>query len=195
MLRWIVERPTVLTVAILIVTLLGVVAIFNVPVQMIPDLDPRTIVVRTTWPGASPQDVEKEILVEQERYLGRIPGLERMTSRANTGVAMIRLEFPYDVAVERALLEANNALSQVPGYPENVDQPSIKAEAFSSNSFMYFRLMPISGDFSEEDILRLRDWAEEYVQTPMERVPGVSSVGMRGGASRQVKIHVDPAEA
>ena len=57
---------------------------------------------------------------------------------------------------------------------------------------MYFRLIPVSGQFSEDDILQLRDWAEEHVQTPMERVPGVSSVGMRGGASRQVKVFVDP---
>jgi multidrug efflux pump subunit AcrB len=194
MFRFAIERPVILTVAILILTLFGILAMFNVPVQMIPDLDARVISVRTTWPGASPQDVEKEILVEQERYLSRIPGLERMVSMANTGTAEIELEFPFSIGVEEALLNVNNALSQVPGYPENVDQPSIRAEAFSSNSFMYFRLMPVSGDFSEEDILELRDWAEEYVQTPMERVAGVSSVGMRGGASRQVKVYVDPVK-
>jgi multidrug efflux pump subunit AcrB len=192
MFRFAIERPVILTVAILILTLFGVLAIFNVPVQMIPDLDARIISIRTTWPGASPQDLEKEILVEQEKYLARIPGLERMVSSANTGKAEIELEFPFSVSIGEALLNVNNALSQVPGYPENVDQPSIKAEAFSSNSFMYFRLMPVSGDFTEEDILRLRDWAEEHVQTPMERVRGVSSVGMRGGASRQVQVYVDP---
>ncbi len=194
MFRFAIERPVVLTVAILILTLFGVLSMFNVPVQMIPDLDARVVSIRTTWPGASPQDVEKEILVEQEKYLGRIPGLDRMVSTANTGKAEIELEFPFSMGIEEALLNVNNALSQVPGYPENVDQPSIKAEAFSSNSFMYFRLMPVSGDFTEEDILRLRDWAEEYVQTPMERVSGVSSVGMRGGASRQVKVYVDPVK-
>ncbi len=198
MFRFAIERPVVLTVVltvvILILTLFGVLSMFNVPVQMIPDLDARVVSIRTTWPGASPQDVEKEILVEQEKYLGRIPGLERMVSTANTGKAEIELEFPFSMGIEEALLNVNNALSQVPGYPENVDQPSIKAEAFSSNSFMYFRLMPVSGDFTEEDILRLRDWAEEYVQTPMERVSGVSSVGMRGGASRQVKVYVDPVK-
>ncbi len=194
MFRFAIERPVVLTVAILILTLFGLLAIFNVPVQMIPDLDARVITVRTQWPGASPQDVEKEILVEQEKYLGRIPGLERMVSTASTGSADVELEFPFSISIEEALLNVNNALSQVPGYPENVDQPTIRAEAFSSNSFMYFRLMPESGDFTEADILRLRDWVEEYVQTPMERVPGVSSVGMRGGAERQMQVYVDPVQ-
>jgi multidrug efflux pump subunit AcrB len=194
MFRFAIERPVILTVGILILTLFGVLSIFNVPVQMIPDLDARMISIRTAWPGATPQDVEKEILVEQEKYLSRIQGLERMVSTATTGTAEIELEFPFSIQLEEALLNVNNALSQVPGYPENVDQPSIQAEAFSSNSFMYFRLMPETGSFTEDDILRLRDWAEEYVQTPMERVPGVSSVGMRGGASRQVKIYVDPVK-
>ncbi len=192
MFRFAIERPVILTVGILILTLFGLLAIFNVPVQMIPDLDARVITVRTQWPGASPQDVEKEIVVEQERYLGRIPGLERMVSTASTGEAEIELEFPFSISIEEALLNVNNALSQVPRYPENVDQPTIRAEAFSSNSFMYFRLMPESGAFTEADIVRLRDWVEEYVQTPMERVPGVSSVEIRGGAERQLQVYVDP---
>jgi multidrug efflux pump subunit AcrB len=192
MFRFAIERPVILTVAVLILTLFGLVSIFQVPVQMIPDLDARIVTVSTQWPGAAPQDVEKEIVVEQEKYLGRIPGLERMVATAQTGSADIELEFPFSVPLQEALLNVNNALSQVPGYPINVDQPSIRAEAFSSNSFMYFRLMPESGAFTEDEIVALRDWAEEYVQTPMERVPGVASVGMRGGAERQLRVYVDP---
>jgi multidrug efflux pump subunit AcrB len=192
MFKFAIERPVILTVAILILTLFGILSIFNVPVQMIPDLDARVVTVSTSWPGAAPQDVEKEIVVEQEKYLGRIPGLERMVSTASTGTADIELELPFSVPMEEALLNVNNALSQVPGYPENVDQPSIRAEAFSSNAFMYFRLMPQSGAFTEDDIVALRDWVEEYVVQQMERVPGVSSVGLRGGAERQMKVYVDP---
>ncbi|WP_462328427.1 efflux RND transporter permease subunit [Thiohalocapsa halophila] len=192
MFKFAIERPVILTVAILLLTLFGILSIFNVPVQMIPDLDARVVTVSTSWPGAAPQDVEKEIVIEQEKYLGRIPGLERMVSTASTGSADIELEFPFSVPMEEALLNVNNALSQVPSYPENVDQPSIRAEAFSSNAFMYFRLMPETGAFTEEDIVALRDWVEEYVVQQMERVPGVSSVGLRGGAERQLKVYVDP---
>ncbi|MBF0265744.1 MAG: efflux RND transporter permease subunit [Gammaproteobacteria bacterium] len=192
MFRFAIEKPVILTVAILILTLFGILAIFNVPIQMIPDLDARLIKVSTSWPGASPQDVEKEILIEQEQYLNQMPGLERMTSTANTGKAEIELEFPYTISIEEALLNVNNALSQVPAYPENVKEPSIRAESFSSNSFMYFRLTPISGDFKEEEIIALYDWADENVKKSMERVPGVSSVRMWGGSERQVRIYVDP---
>ena len=194
MFRFAIEKPVILAVAILILTLFGVLAIFSVPVQMIPDLDARLIKVSTSWPGASPQDVEKEIVIEQEQYLTRIPGLERMISTANTGEAEIELEFPYTISIEEALLNVNNALSQVDGYPENVQQPSIRAESFSSNSFMYYRLSPLRGDFSEDDIVALYDWAEEYVKRPMERVPGVSGVRLWGGAERQIRILIDPVK-
>ncbi|MEW8209478.1 MAG: efflux RND transporter permease subunit, partial [Candidatus Thiodiazotropha taylori] len=110
MFRFCIEKPVILTVAILILTLFGLLAIFNVPVQMIPDLDSRLIKVSTTWPGASPQDVEKEIIIEQEQYLTRIPGLERIISTATTGNARIDLEFPYTVSIDEALLDVNNAL-------------------------------------------------------------------------------------
>ncbi len=194
MFRFAIEKPVILAVAILILSLFGVLAIFSVPVQMIPDLDARLIKVSTSWPGASPQDVEKEIVIEQEQYLTRIPGLERMISTANTGEAEIELEFPYTISIEEALLNVNNALSQVDGYPENVRQPSIKAESFSSNSFMYYRLSPLTGDFSEDDIVALYDWAEEYVKRPMERVAGVSDVRLWGGAERQIRILIDPVK-
>lgn len=65
MLEALLRRGTLLTVILLIVCLFGVLAAFRVPVQMIPDLEVRTIRVQTSWPGATPQDVEKEIVIEQ----------------------------------------------------------------------------------------------------------------------------------
>lgn len=72
MLERIVQRGTLVTVATLIVCVLGIVAAFRIPVQMIPDLEVRTITVFTRWPGATPQDIEKEIIIEQEEYLRSI---------------------------------------------------------------------------------------------------------------------------
>ncbi|MEO3677527.1 efflux RND transporter permease subunit [Rheinheimera fenheensis] len=189
-----IRRGTILTVAVLICCVLGIVAALRIPVQMIPDLDVRTISVITGWPGATPQDVEKEILIEQERYLRTLPNLKRMISRASTGSAQIELEFPFGVDVNEALIRVSNALSQVPSYPENVDQPRLLSSSFSNNAFMYFRLMPLSGNPLALDMDMLRDYAEDYVRPQMERVPGVSEVGVSGGAERQIQILVDPAK-
>ncbi len=194
MFRFAINRPIIVTVAILIICLFGTLSFFRVPVQMIPDTDPRVISVRTIWPGATPQDIEKEILIEQEEYLRRVSGLERMISTATTGSASIELEFPFSVDISDALLRVNNAITQVPGYPENVDEPRLTASSFSSNSFMYYSVYPLEGNPKNLNIVGMRDFLEDNVIAYLERVPGIDSVRLRGGEDTQIRIYVDPVK-
>ncbi len=187
------KRGLLLTITVLVICVLGMVAVLRIPVQMIPDLEVRTITVRTYWPGATPQDVEKEILVEQEEHLRNVPALQRMISTADTGSARIELEFPFGIDINETLIRVNNALSQVSSYPVSVRQPRIYASSFSSNSFMYFRVAPLPGNPGGVDMDMIRDYVEDHVRTRMERVPGVSQVGVWGGAERQVQIRIDAA--
>ena len=189
----IINRGTLMTVIVGIVVVLGIVATLRMPVQMIPDLDVRTVQVRTSWPGATPQDIEKEILIEQEEYLRSIPSLQRIEATASAGRARIELEFPHGADINEMLIRVNNALSQVPSYPNNVDQPRIFAESFSSNSFMYFRVAPLDGNPRGLDMDMMRDFVSDNVRTRMENVPGVSSVEVWGGADRQIQILLNAA--
>ena len=193
MLERIVQRGTLVTVATLIVCVLGVVAAFRIPVQMIPDLEVRTVTVQTRWPGATPQDIEKEIVIEQEEYLRSIPSLERIISRTSSGEARIELEFPYNIDLNETLIRINNALSQVPSYPEDVDQPRVRASSFSANSFMYFRVSPLPGNPRQLDMDMMRDFVDDNVRARLESVTDVSDVGLGGGAEKQIQILFDPA--
>ncbi len=188
-----VRRGTLVAVAVLILSVLGLVSALRIPVQMIPDLDVRTVSVRTIWPGATPQDVEREILIEQEEYLRNLPSLQRIESTATSGRAEIELEFPFGTDVTEALIRVNNALSQVASYPENVDQPRIFASSFSSNAFMFFRVEPLAGNPRGLDMDMMRDFVDDHVRVRMETVPGVSQVLVWGGAERQVRVLLDPA--
>ena len=188
-----VRSGKLLAVVVLIICVLGIAAIFRIPVQMIPDLSVRTITVMTGWPGATPQDIEKEILIEQERYLRTLPNLLRMESSSETGRARIELEFPFGVDTNEALIRVSNALSQVPAYPENVDQPQLISSSFSENAFMYFNLMPKPGNPLNLDVDLIADFIEDDVRPRMERVTGVSQIDVYGAAERQVQIQVDPA--
>ena len=188
----IIKRGTLMTVIILIVSVLGVMAALRIPVQMIPDLEVRTITVRTSWPGATPQDIEKEIVIEQEEYLRSTPGLQRITSSSSFGRASIELEFPFGIDLNETLINVNNALSQVPSYPINVNEPRIYATSFSANSFMYFRVMPLPDNPRQLDMVLMQDFIDDHVRTRMETVPGVSLVNVYGGAERQIQILLDP---
>src|SRR5690554_1580652 len=190
----IIQHGTLVAVIALIVLVLGIAAAFRIPIQMIPDLEVRTISVETRWPGATPQDIEKDIVIEQERFLRNVPNLQRMTSTASSGSAEIELEFPFGVDVTQALIEVNNALSQVPEYPRNVDQPRVLATSFSANAFMYFALGPMEGNPRQIDVRLMQDFVEDRVRPRLESIAGVSEVRVNGGLERQLQVLVD-AEA
>ncbi|MHA1572865.1 MAG: efflux RND transporter permease subunit, partial [Alphaproteobacteria bacterium] len=186
-----IKRGTLTAVAALMLCVLGIVAAMRIPVQMIPDLDVRTITVSTRWSGATPQDIEKEIIIEQEEYLRSIPSLDRIVSRASSGSAEIELEFPYDIDLNETLIRINNALSQVRSYPENVDQPRIFASSFSANSFMYFRVAPLEGNPRQLAMDMMRDFIDDNVRVRLESVKDVSRVWVGGGAEKQIQILIN----
>ena len=191
MFNWCIRNGVQVTVFTLLICVLGITAALRIPVQMIPDLDVRTISVVTSWPGATPQDVEQEILIQQEDYLSTVTGVTRMISSASTGEASIELEFPSTVDVNDALIRVINALSQVPAYPENVDEPQVLAASFSQNAFMYYGVYDTSGKRAPEDVLKLRDFIDNRVRIRMERVPGVSQVSVSGAPERQIQVKID----
>ena len=186
-----IKRGTLTTVAALILCVLGIVAAMRIPVQMIPDLEVRTVSVTTRWSGATPQDIEKEIIIEQEEYLRSIPSLERIVSRATSSSARIELEFPYNIDLNETLIRINNALSQVPSYPENVDQPRIFASSFSANSFMYFRVSPLEGNPRQLEMDMMRDFIDDNVRVRLESVADVSRVWVGGGAEKQIQVLIN----
>lgn len=187
------RQQTLVTVIALIFLLLGIAATLRIPVQMIPDIEARTITVETRWAGATPQDIEKEILIEQEQYLRNVPNLTRMTAVAESGSAEIELEFPFSVDMTAALIQVNNALSQVSSYPNNVDQPRVVSAAFSTDAFLRFHVGTLPGNPKALDIQLMSDFIEDRVRPRLESIEGVSEVGVNGGAQRQLQVLVDPA--
>jgi multidrug efflux pump subunit AcrB len=96
------------------------------------------------------------------------------------------------VLLNEILININNALSQVPSYPINVDEPRIYTTSFSSNSFMYFRVAPLPGKPRKLNMVLMQDFIDDQVHTRMETVSGVSLVNVYGGAERQVQVRLDP---
>ncbi|MCP4596487.1 efflux RND transporter permease subunit [Neptuniibacter sp.] len=191
MLGTIIQQGRLLTVITLMICLLGIVASMRMPVQMIPDLDAQVIEIQTYWPGATPQDIEKEILLEQERHLRTIPNLVYMESKASTGSSEITLEFPAGTNLDQTMIDVINSLNQVPSYPENVDQPRISSSSFSENPFMYFSVTPLPGNPFQLDMDMVSDFIDRQVRPVMERVKGVSKASMFH-TERQIRIDVRP---
>lgn len=192
MTRLILRNPLAALVSVLILCLLGAVSVFRIPVQMIPDISPRRIMVETNWPGATPQDVEQEILIEQEKYLRAIPGLVRLSSSAEFGGGQVELEFPSGASIDEALIHIDNALSQVTDYPETVDRPRIVAESATAEPFLFFGVERLDGAADAESIQRETNWIENVLRPRLERVAGVAKAEVIGGAAQEIHILLDP---
>src|SRR5690606_24862786 len=128
------------------------------------------------------------------KYLRSIPGLVKMTAEASTSRASIELEFSVGSNLDEILVRVNNALSQVPSYPENVDQPRIVTSSASDQPIAWFSVRPVEGNLKNLDIVAMQDFLEDTAQTELERTEGVSQSEIHGGAARQLRIYVDPAK-
>jgi len=138
-----VRNPIKVSVGVLLVCLFGVIALFAMPMQLTPEVQIPTISVTTRWPGASPHEIEREIVREQEEYLKGVEGLRKLTSESTDSSATIALEFAVGTDMNEALLKVNSRLQQVPTYPEDADEPVITASGESDRFIAWFILRPL----------------------------------------------------
>ena len=184
------RNPVKVTVGAIFVLLFGFISLFRIPVQLIPDVEKPQITVETRWIGASPEEVEQEIIHEQEEMLKSVENLYKLTSQSFNGRGNILLEFQVGIDKNTALLDVANKLDQVQEYPENVDEPVISTVNTGDRPIAWFTLRPLTG--TNIDINNLRDFAEDYIESRFERVPGVANSNIYGGAEREMQVIINP---
>ena len=135
-----VRNPVKVSVGVLLVALFGVVALTRMPMQLTPEVQTPTITIETRWPGASPQEVEQEIIVEQEEQLKGVEGVREMTSESMDSVGRIILEFQIGSDMEKAVVDVIGRLEQVREYPEDADRPVITTANANDRPIAWFIL-------------------------------------------------------
>ena len=190
MIKFAVENPVKVLVGICFLVIFGVQAFLNMPYRLIPSIEYPQISVSTYWRGASPYEVEKEIIDRQERVLKTIPGLIDCESSARESSAYITLMFDIDVPVNDAMLLVSNKLNEVSGYPENMNQPTIRAA--NTDAVSVVDLMLLTDDTNRRSIDEYLSFFEETIKPYFDRINGVADVSYWGGRARQMQIEVDP---
>ena len=135
-----VRHPVKVSVGVMIVALFGAIALLRMPMQLTPEVQTPTLTIQTRWPGASPQEVEREIIQEQEEQLQSVEGVTKMTSESMDSSGRITLEFLVGADMEEALVKVNSRLQQVPEYPEDADEPVISTSDASDRPIAWFIL-------------------------------------------------------
>ena len=181
-----IKRPMAVIAAVIVIILFGIAALYSIPIQLSPDVAKPVITIRTHWPGAAPAEVEREIVNEQEEELAGLPGLSRITSRAETARGRIELEFEIGTNMDKAMLLVSNRLDRVRGYPDEALEPRIRRSGEDDDRIAWFHITKAAGN--DTPIHHYGDFAENVLRDRLERVPGVGTVGVRGGGTREMRV-------
>jgi HAE1 family hydrophobic/amphiphilic exporter-1 len=187
-----IRYPVTTTVGVIFLVLFGVVSLTKLPIQLTPNVSKPEITVETQWQGASPHEIEREIVDEQEEQLKGVEGLEKMFGQSSYNSAKIVLRFPTGTNIDTALLRVSNRLNQVKSYPDNVDEPVISSADTRGNAMAWFIFEPLEGN--PINIETMRDFAEDVIKARFERIPGVAVSNVYGGRERELRVLVDPGK-
>ncbi|MFZ5585383.1 MAG: efflux RND transporter permease subunit [Thermodesulfobacteriota bacterium] len=188
-----VRYPVSVAVGVILVLMFGILSLIAVPVQLTPDVDRPTISVQTIWRGASPEEIEREIVERQEKELKSVEGLVRLTSESVNDMGTVTLEFEVGADIDAALLRVSNKLQQVPRYPVNADKPVLTSASANAPPIAWMSILPKGP--KAPPIETIRTFVKERVLPLIERVPGVAAANTYGGRDLEMQAVVDPRKA
>jgi HAE1 family hydrophobic/amphiphilic exporter-1 len=184
-----IKKPVTVTVGVILLVMFGLISLFRIPIQLTPNVDMPEVSVETFWNGASPLEVEREIVDVQEDELKNVEGLDKMTSESSDSIAYINLKFEIGTETDAALLKVSHKLDQVIEYPDDVEKPIIESGGRFESAIAW---MILQADEGYEGVLSHEyDFVDEYVKPRLERISGVASSNIYGGKERELQVVVD----
>ncbi|PIE57525.1 MAG: acriflavin resistance protein [Desulfobulbus propionicus] len=188
--RYALTKPVSIAVGVILVLIFGCIGLNSLPVQLTPDVEAPKITVSTHWSGATPYEIEKDIIEKQEETLKGLRGLTKMESSSYNAMGEITLTFQIGTDLDDALLRVSNKLNEVSRYPDTADKPIIKAAGAQSSPVIWMMLRPKPNNATP--INQYRTYFEDNIRQHLERVEGVGSVAVFGGTEDQLEIIIDP---
>ena len=178
-----VENPVKVTVGALLIAIFGGIAMFSMPKQLTPEVETPMVMVSTRWPGASPQEIEREIILEQEEQLKSVEGMIKMSSTCRNSSGEIELEFAVGTNLQEAVVQVSSRLQQVRQYPVDAQEPVIETRSTSDSSIA--RLVLSARPPTVEAI---REFAEKHpvLQEELEYVASAMNSALRVYRLREV---------
>ncbi|MGN6544223.1 MAG: efflux RND transporter permease subunit, partial [Aureliella sp.] len=191
LLEWALSSRLVVILLACVLAIVGGYAFVNVNVEAYPDPAPAIIEVVAQYPGASAEEVERQVTVPLEIALAGMPGLQYTRSKSMFGLAHLRNQFFYSVDYADARQEVLNRLASVT-LPEGV-QPQISPASPIGEIYRYTLSSPKNGKgepyYTLNDLKSLQDWT---IARELQRLPGVAGVVGCGGTVKRYEIRPDP---
>ena len=182
-----VKRPIMTTLCFVAVAILGLFSLSTLPIDLYPDVETNTIMVMTTYQGASAQDIEQNVTRPLENALNAVNDLKHITSKSRENISLITLEFEYGKDIDVLTNDVRDKLDMVnSALPDNSETPIIFK--FSSD-MVPIVMLSVQADESMPGLYKILD---DGVVNPLARISGVGSVSISGAPKREIHVYVDP---
>lgn len=190
MIKQSVKKPYTILVGVIIILMLAAVSLSKMTTDLLPSISTPYLMVITTYPGASPEKVELEVVEPLEGVLSTVTGVKNVTSNSAENYGMITLEFEAETNMDSALVKVNTALDTVKdSLPERCSSPSIMEISLDMLATMYVAVYD-----DNKDIYELTDFANDNVIPYFERQNGVASVSTVGLVDQMVEVRLNEEE-
>ncbi|MEF2887956.1 efflux RND transporter permease subunit, partial [Gemmiger sp.] len=182
-----VKKPFTVLVAVILVVVLGFVSLAGMQTDLLPNMNLPYLLVVTTYPGASPEQVESDVTQPLENSLSTLNGVKNVTSQSNENYSLVILEYQDDTDMDSAMVKASTAVNQLSdSLPDMASTPMLMEMSPDMMATQY-----IAVDYDGMDIYELSDYVEDSVIPQLERVDGVASVSTTGLVKKSVEITLD----
>jgi cobalt-zinc-cadmium resistance protein CzcA len=189
---WGLDNPLIVLLLAAALAGYGVYAFLRVNVEAYPDPAPAIIEVVAQFPGASAEEVERQVTIPLEVTLAGIPGLKYTRTKSLFGLAHLRNQFEYGIDYDKARQEVNNRLKFAQQLPPGVT-PQISPETPTGEIYRYTLNSPKDAAgkdiYTLNDLKALQDWV---LEREFRRVPRIADVSSSGGTVKRYEIHPDP---
>ena len=187
LIKFSIKNPVTIIVSVLIVVMFGFLSLDKLPYQLTPNVTKPEIKITTMWGGATPYEIEREIIEEQENVLKSLNNLVEYESSSKDNYGEITLTFKLGTDIQKALLDVSNKLNEVSSYPVNVDKPMIKTA--SASPIIWCMLQ--TKDDNPRHIDEYKTFFDDELKAHIERVDGVADMMTGGGREKQMHIILD----
>ncbi|TWJ32451.1 efflux RND transporter permease subunit [Geobacter argillaceus] len=183
-----IKRPIFATVMMLALVVLGIFSFKRLGVEMFPNVEFPLISVVTTFPGASPETVEREVSKRIEESVNQIAGVKHVFSTSREGVSTVMVQFQLEQKVNDCAQEVRAKIGSIRGtLPQGIEEPIIQKLDF--NAAPVAALAVQSNSLSPRELTTL---VEKKIKKRFESVAGVGKVDMVGGQKREIRVELDP---
>ena len=183
-----IRRPVLVLVVNLLIALAGLAAIMAIEVRELPDVDRPIVTVRASYPGASPETMDSEVISVIEGAVARVSGVKEINSSSEESTGRVRVEFRPGVDLNSAASDIREAVSRISRrLPERVEQVLVVKADDDSEAIV--NLAVLTDTLMEEELTRI---VETDIIPQLIAINGVADVQLSGSRQRLLRVVLDP---